>query len=612
MFSFVQNYRILITIILGLIALTFVGFGVSGYSPATEEPYLVKVGDAKIRQTDLDEALREMPQPPTDDKGKDVVLEQLIRQELLLQEAKHNGIVISSQQIADYIGSIPILQENGKFSDKLYREFLRNRGMSAASFEKKIEKTLLLQTQISPVFNAQIVTKSQAELMAKIFGEERVVRYSMFSPQSFAADVKLSDEALKKHYQDNLKRYRSPELVKVQFVVLAQDALADKLTVNDAELKKYYDAHQQEFAQDKRRIAHILLAVPKGASAADKAKIKAEAESILKTVKANPNQFSEIAKQKSQDPGSAPAGGDLGFVERGMMVKPFEDAAFNLSKSGEISGIVESEYGFHILKLEELQKASFDTAKADVEKKLKLEKAGELYREKEKQLSDQAYNSDDLIKIAATLQLSTETSDWVARNRSADPRLGAPEVMEEIFSDDVLKKKHNSKLVKIGNNAQIVVRVVEHQPEKQLTFDEAKPMVTAELMSKEGGKLAQQRGALALKSLNEGKEVADVQWAPEVTLSKKMPPPGLEMSELMKVFSASTQKLPIYVGMTRKDNSYLIFKVESVKAAAPATPEELNELRTILTEANADSQLAGYLAQLRKRFPVIKAAKAAQ
>ena len=611
MFSFVQNYRILITIILGLIALTFVGFGVSGYGPTTEEPYLVKVGDARISQSDLDEVLREMPQP-VDDKTKNEVLEQLIQQELILQEAKHNGIAISDQQIADYIGSIPALQENGKFSDKLYREFLQSRSWSAATFEKKIKKTLLLQTQISPIFNAQIVTKAQADLMARIFGEERVVRYAMFSPQNFAADIKLSDEALKKYYQDNLKRYRAPEAVKVQFVLLSQEGLADKVTVNDDELKKYYATHEKDFAQDKRRVAHILLAVPQGGSAADKAKIKAEAETILQAVKANPNQFAQVAKQRSEDPGSAPAGGDLGFVERGMMVKPFEDAAFKLNNAGEISGIVETEYGFHILKLEELQKANFDTAKTDVEKKLKMEKAATLYREKEKQLSDQAYNSDDLPKIAAALQLPTETSDWVARNRSADPRLGAPEVMEEIFSDEVLKKKHNSKLMKIGNNAQIVLRVVEHRPEKQLTFDEVKPMVTAELMSKEGGKLAQQRGAAALKTLNEGKEVADVQWAPEVTLSKKTPPPGLEMSELMKVFTASAKKLPTYVGMTRKDNSYLIFKIEAVKAAPSATPEELNGIMTALGQANTESQLSGYLAQLRKRFPVIKAVKSAQ
>lgn len=613
MFSFVQNNRLFISIILGLIALTFVGFGVSGYNSATEEPYLVKVGDAKIRQRDLDEALKEVQQP-VDDKMREMVLEQLIRQELLLQEAKRNGISVSKQQIVDFIGSIPTLQENGKFSDKLYREFLQGRGLTAERFEQKIERILLLQTQIAPMTAAQIVTKGQAALMAKIFGEERVVQPTMIVPQQFADQIKLSDEALKKYYQDNLKRYRSPEAVKVQYVVLSQEILANTVSVSDSELKKYYDEHQQEFSQDKRRIAHILLTVPENASTSDKAKIKTEAESILKTVKSDPSLFAEVAKQKSQDPGSAPAGGDLGLVERGMMVKPFEDAAFALKNQGDISGIVESQYGFHILKLEELQKNTFESAKAEVEQKLKMERATIQYREKSKQLSDLAFNSDDLQKIATTLKLPLETSDWLARNRSADPRLGMPKVMEQIFSDDVLKKKHNSEPVDVGNNTQIVVRVAEHRPEKQLTFDEVKPAVTAELMNKEGSKLALQRGEAALKTLQtgKGKDAADIQWAPEITLSKKAPPPGLAPEELMKVFAVSAKKLPAYVGMARKDGSYLLFKVESVKAAAPATPEELNELTALLAEANADSQLAGYLAELRKRYPVEKVANSLQ
>ncbi|XLM22862.1 peptidylprolyl isomerase, partial [Chromobacterium piscinae] len=186
-----------------------------------------------------------------------------------------------------------------------------------------------------------------------LLGEGRELQPLLIKPSDFAAEVKTDDAAIKAFYDANAKRFSLPEQVKLDYVLLSQDALAQGIKISDADVQKYYDQHKADLAGEQRRASHILLAVDKDAKPEQKAKIKAEAEAILKEVRANPSKFAEIAKAKSQDPGSAEKGGDLGFFARGVMVKPFDDAVFAM-KPGQISDLVETDYGFHIIRLDEV------------------------------------------------------------------------------------------------------------------------------------------------------------------------------------------------------------------------------------------------------------------
>jgi len=608
MFDFVQNNSIAIKVILGAVALTFVGFGVSSYSSVVDDPYLVKVDGTKIYKKDLDRALEGQP---ADAAARQAALENLIRQDLLLADAKHAGLVASTEQIRNAIAAIPALQDNGQFSAARYKDFLQARNMSPETFEAQIAREVLLQGQISTFVAGQFVPRTQVDSLIKLLGEQRAVQAAVLQPQSVAADLKLDDAALKAYYDANAKRFRAPEAVKLQYVVLSQAALADAVTVSDAEAQQYFNAHSADFAKEERRVSHILLTVPQNATAAQKAQVKAQAEAILKEVRANPAKFAEIAKARSQDPGSAANGGDLGFFGRGTMVKQFDDVAFQM-KPGQISEVVETQFGYHILKLDEVKTPDFSSAKEAVINHLKQTKAGAQFRQESDQLTELAYqNGDSLQALVDKLKLKPESSDWLSRGKpSSDPRLANPKVLDAAFSNDVLKKKHNSEPIDLGNNTLIVVRVAEHQPERQLTLDEVKPQLRSELVAREGAKLVEKRGQAALAELQKGGTPA-LSWSSAHQVSRNNLA-GLPASDARSVFSLSTAKLPAYAGVKHDNGDYVIYRVTAVAAAPAPSDADRAQLLNVMGEVTANAQLAAYLQTLRETYKVTQPKQAAE
>ncbi|MDN0077230.1 SurA N-terminal domain-containing protein [Crenobacter sp. SG2303] len=600
MFDFVQNNSVAIKVILGAVALTFVGFGVSSYSSITDDPYLAKVDGTKIYKKDLDRALEGQP---ADAATRQAALDNLIRQDLLLTDAKHAGLVASTDQVRRAIAAIPALQENGQFSASRYKDFLQARYMTPEAFEAQIAREVLLQGQISTFVAGQFVSHTQVDSLAKLLGEQRTVQVAVLQPQSVAADLKLDDATLKAYYNANAKRFRAPEAIKLQYVMLSQAALADTISVSDAEAQKFFNEHSADFGKEERRVSHILLTVPQNATAAQKAQIKTQAEAILKQVRANPAKFVEIAKARSQDPGSAANGGDLGFFGRGVMVKQFDDVAFNM-KPGQISEVVETQFGYHILKLDDVKTPDFATAKDAVINRLKQTKAGALFRQQADQLNELAYqNGDSLQALVDKLKLKPETSDWLSRGKaSSNPRLANPKVLDAAFSDDVLKKKHNSEPIDIGNNTLLVVRIAEHQPEHQLTLDEVKPQVRNELIARDGAKLVEKRGQTALAELQKGGSPV-LAWSAAHQVSRNNLA-GLPLSDARSVFSLSGAKLPAYAGVKHDNGDYIIYRVNAVTAAPAPSGAERAQLNNALGEVSANAQLSAYLQTLREEYKV--------
>ncbi|MGL6046345.1 MAG: SurA N-terminal domain-containing protein, partial [Vogesella sp.] len=275
MFDFVQNNNLAIKIILGAVALTFVGFGVGSYSAAVEDPYLAKVGDAKIYQKDVE---RQLEGQPDNAASRQAVLENLIRQEMLLAEARGHHLAVAPEQLRKVIAGIPAFQENGSFSAARYTEFLQGRYMTADAFEDQVSRDILLQTQVAPYLNGSFVSRTLAERMSALVSEVRDVRAYTLKPEQFAASVKLDDAVIKAYYEANLKRFKTTDQVRLEYIALSQDAMAQALTISDADAKAYYDKNAGEFSSEERQVAHILLTVDKNAPAADKAQVKAQAE----------------------------------------------------------------------------------------------------------------------------------------------------------------------------------------------------------------------------------------------------------------------------------------------------------------------------------------------
>jgi peptidyl-prolyl cis-trans isomerase D len=601
MFKFVENNKVVIQIILGAVALTFVGFGVSSYSSAVDDPYLVKIGDAKIAVRDLD---RELNGQPVDAASRQRALEGLIQRELLTSGARGSGLIVSPSQLQQAIASIPQFQDNGQFSLEKYKAFLSERQMTGPQFEARISRDLLVQSQLSPFTAGQIVSREMTSRMAAILGEARVVRALVLTPQSFASQVKTDDAAVSAYYKANAARFKLPETVRVAYTVMSQDQLAQNISVSPDEVQKYFQQHQAEFGTEQRRASHILLMVAKGAPAQEQQRVKAQAEALLKQVQANPSSFAQLARSNSQDPGSAEKGGDLGFFARGAMVKPFDDAVFNM-KPGQVSGLVKSDYGYHIIRLDQIRQPDLESVKPQVEQRIKLQKAASTFRSKVESMTEIAYQQGDSLKgVADALKLNIQQSGWISRAKpGADPVLSNPKVLAAAFSNDVLQQKHNSEPIDLGNNAMVVLRVTDHQAAHQPRLEEVRETIKAELIASEGAKLAAARGQALLAALKSGKGADAAGWSAPHPVSRQGNS-GLPAADMRAVFAADVGKLPAFAGVKHDAGEYVVYRVDQVIAAPAVTAEQRTQLAGIIAQMNANAQAMSYLTVLRQKYPV--------
>ncbi|MFD2448753.1 peptidylprolyl isomerase [Vogesella fluminis] len=440
--------------------------------------------------------------------------------------------------------------------------------------------------------------------MGALFGESRDVREVLISPAGFAAEVKIDDAAVKAYYDSNKTRYLEPESAVIEYVSLSLSEVAAAQVVDDAVAQAYFDKHKAEFGSEERRVSHILLTVDAAAKPEAKAVVKAQAEALLQQVKANPAGFAALAKTRSQDPGSAEQGGDLGFFARGAMVKPFEEAAFAL-QPGQISGVVETEFGFHILKLDEVKAVDFASQKAAVIEKLKRDKAGAIYRAQLEKMGDLAYQQPDSLQaLAGQLNLTVKTGAAMGRSGIAgDAVLGNAKVLEATYGDDVLKKKHNSEPVELSAGNAVVLRVKQYQPQRQRPLAEVQAQVRAELTAREAANRAEKRGQQLVADFKAGKGV-DVQTGVRCARCRAVPPTAWPCRNCA-VFAANVGKLPAFAGAHRDNGDYVIYRIDSVDKALAASAPELAQLKGMLGEMSANTVLVSYLDELRNRDKVM-------
>ena len=601
MFDFVQKNSLFIKVVLGAVALTFVGFGVGSYTAATDDPYLAKIDGVKIYKRDVERMLNGRPADAATRQG---VLENLVRKELLLADARHAGLVVTAPELRKAIMEIPGLQDNGNFSKTRYEAFLTGQGLNVSQFERMISEDILIQKQLDSIAGSSLVSSAGIERFNQLIGQSRDISTWVLRPQQFADAVKIDDAAISAYYTAQAKRYQLPEMVRAQFVVLNQDKLAAEVAVSDEEAHKYFDQHRAELAPEQRRASHILITVAKDADAATRSKAREQAEALLKDIKANPGRFAELARSRSQDPGSASQGGDLGFFGRGMMVKPFEDTAFKLAK-GELSGVVETDFGYHILRLDDIKQPDFAAVKAEVVSRLQKQKSSARLREQAEKLNELAYQQADSLKaISDTLKLPVETSDWLARDsKPANPLLGHAKVRDALFSDDVLKGKHNSEAIEVAPGTLVVVRVAEHKPAAQRPLAEVAASIRQTLIDTKAAELASEKGKSLLASLKAGKAVSGDNWTPSQTVSRQAPV-SLSRDAARAVFSAQVAKLPAYTGAATDTGDYVIYRINKVTAAPAAKPEDQARLREMLGQAMSNAEAMAYVESLRARFKV--------
>jgi len=622
MFDAVRNNKRIVQIFLGLITLPFAFWGIDSYvrnSGAGSD--LASVGDSKISIPQFEQALRERQDQMRQSMGASFkpeimnspevrlgILNSLIDQRLLLLEASKNRLMTSDEALRDFISNVPALQENGKFSMSRYESVLRSQNMSQPQFEARVRQDLTLQQLIGTIGSSAFVSSTQAEAMLRLQSEERQFNEFRISSEQFADKVKIEPAAVQKFYDENKSRFEVPEQVKAEYVILSLDALLPQVTVSDAEVKTWFEGHQDRYQQpEERRASHILI--PTNGDAG-KEKAKAKAEDVLKEIQKAPSKFADLAKQHSQDPGSAQKGGDLGFFGRGMMVKPFEDAVFG-QKEGEISGLVESDFGYHIIKVTGIKAAKqrpLDEVRAEIEGELKRQAATRKFAEAAESFNNMVYEqSDSLQPVVDKFKLKVQQSGWLPKN--ADPQalaalgpLGNEKVVTALFSEDAVKNKRNTEAVEVAPNTLLAARVVEHVPASTRPFDSVKGDIEKYLKAQEAQAQAKTAGEARLAELNKGED--KVAWSASRSASRlqarqlQLPPAALQA-----IFKADVQKLPAYVGVS-VGNVYALYKITKVNQSEKIDENQLKALRAEYGSIVAQEDLSAYLSSLRSRYKI--------
>jgi peptidyl-prolyl cis-trans isomerase D len=615
MFDFVRNNKRLIQIILAMVTLPFAFWGIESYTKAFNSSQdVAEVAGQKISlqefaqtQRDQQERLRSMlgrnfdPALLDTPEQRSELLDGLIQQRLLVRQAVKSNLTVSDVQLREIIAALPVFQENGHFSKARYDALLRAQGMNDVAFEARLRQDLLLQQINGAVVESGLVAKSQIDRLIRIQGQLREVSEAVISFEKFAAAVKPADAAVKAYYDGHQAEFQLPELVRAAYVVLNADALLAFESVTEEDMRAWFDANgRAKFEQ--------------------RAAARKKAEELLAQLRAAPDRFAELAKQQSQDPGSKDNGGDLGYFARGAMVKPFEDAVFKL-KEGELSGLVESDFGFHIIKLTgikpgkggeaEQRRAShvlinapaardFQSMRAEIEQELKKQRVAKRYAEAAETFTNLAYEQPDSLQpIAEKFKLKVQQSQWLTRKPG--PAAGADilnnqKLLDALFSSEVLKNKRNTEALEAGPNSLVAARVIEHKPATVRPLNEVKGEIASRLARQRGIEQAQKEGAARFAELKKGNE-AGLNWSAPKNVSRQGPP-AVHPDALREIFRADVDKLPAYVGVDLRDRGYGLYRISRV-ADAPVEEARRKGMQEQLARQDAQQGFSAYLASLK-------------
>jgi len=574
---------------------------------------LAKVGSYRITQQEYVQAMRDEqerlraqlgekfnPIIMEDPETRASVLDNLIKQHLLVAQAVHSGLTVSDSELQKVISQYPAFQENGKFSKTQYETLLRNQGLSPRTFENRVRQELVVGQLTSP-FESEIIPQLVADRLIRLSQQEREVSLYTDSIDQYVLKAKVSDEEAKRYYDEHHSEFETPEQVRADYLVLSADNLASQIALSADEIRKYYDEHPNRFQT--RQVSHILISVPPNAAPESKAQARAKADEIYQQLVKNPSEFAELAKKYSQDPGSAANGGDLGFISRGATVKPFEDAVFQMTV-GEIAGPVETQFGYHIIKLVAIKPTPFEQAKNQIESELKQQKAIKKFNELAENFSNMVYEQSDSLKPAAqAFKLSIQQSPWLTKDSKSAGLISNDKVLQALFSNDAIKNNRNTDAIEVAPNTLLAAHVVEHKAASLNTYQEARAQINKVLLLKHASELAVKDGKEKLAMLREGKDLK-LSWGPPVLINRQSASKGADPGVVGAVFAADVSKLPAYAGTIDPEGGITLIRINRIQDSNAVNDAQRKELTEQLRRLVAQEQFNAYLASIRHKGDV--------
>ncbi|ASA56838.1 peptidylprolyl isomerase [Vibrio gazogenes] len=599
---------IAIKIILGLIILSFVFAGVSSYLVGGGNDAAAKVGGTKISRAEFEQAYQNernrmqsqlgdyfsnlLADPSYVASFRRSVLDKMVNDVLLEQHAEALGLRISDEQVRQAIVDMPQFQSDGKFDQDIYQTALRRAGFSPDSFATFLRSDLLRNQLLTAVQSSDFTLNGEVDAQAALFAQKREIRTIKLATDDYAKKIQLSDEDLNAYYKSHEDNFMRPEQFKISYLELSADKLKSSIKVTDDEAEKYYQDHADQYStKAQRKVSHILV------------KDEKQADALLKQLQDGAD-FSKLAKEDSQDPGSASKGGELDWFEKGVMDPAFEKAAFALKKVGDLSGVVKSNFGYHIIKLDAMKPAQvkpFTAIKDDVIASIRDERALDRFYQLQNDLEKVAFESpDSLDEAAKAIQEKVHTTDFVSLTDLPEILRAAP-VQKALNNPEVKNEGLNSSVVEVAPEDVVVVRIEDSRPETLLPFDTVKAQVVEALSQV---KAEQQTEAIAEKVL------AGLKQGDMTALKKNQ----LKFGELTMIDRSSPLARSVFAmqkpqdgqavyGQT-KDRQGNIVLVELTKVESTTDKQLTQQLAVQMQRLNRQQDLTGLLNILREQADI--------
>ncbi len=620
-------------VIVGLLIIPFALWGINSYFDGGSGGVVAEVNGSEITLRDYQRSLQQQrqrmramlganysPELLENPQMRRAVLDAMVENDLISQQVQADGFRINDAILFSQLQQVGAFQQDGVFSPALYEQVLASQGMSKPFFENSLRSDIMQSQLLTGFRQASYVTDHELSEAVRLQQQLRSVRLLTIPAEvERLKDHSVSEEEINTHYEQQTRRYQIPEQVSVEYVELSTAQLAEGVSVDKGEVEKLYQQRKESLvAEEERRASHILIELPEGA---DEAQIQ-QVESRLKEVEeklAAGESFEALAKAYSDDPGSAGAGGDLGFFPRGIMVPEFDEAVFNMAVE-ETSAPIRTQFGYHLIRLHEIQAEemrSFADAEAELSGELKRRKAEELFYELSETLSNIAYEEpDSLLGAAAAVEIKVQQSALFGRQGGSSEVTRNPAVVQAAFSDLVLKEGKNSDPIELSDDHMVIVRLYEHKPASRKPLADVRDEVVEAVLKQRAAATAGEQGQSLLRRLQQGtvsvQQVATesaLEWSElqEITREERSLSPQVVKQLFAMKWSAEKEASPHYDGVALRSGDYVLIELTAVKegALAALSESEQEQLRRQLSDRNLASHYQSYIARLREEADIV-------
>lgn len=616
-----NNSKILMGLLALLIIPSFVLFGIDGYNQRDAKGAVVAKVDGQditqqdwdaVHQREVDRMRASMPNLDAkllgSDEARYATLERIVNDRLIAVAAQKQLLVTSDQRLANYLQRDPSIAglrgADGKLDMDRYRQMAASQGMTPQMLEEQVRRDLSNQQVLSVLQASALASQKQSDGALQAYLQRREIQMQRFEPANFVNKVQPSEADLEKYYQAQSDRFRSQESVDIEYLVLDAASLEKSITLSEQDIQTYYEQNLQRLAgKEQRRASHILINAAKDAPAAEREKAKLKAEALLASLRKDPKAFGDLARKNSDDTGSASKGGDLDFFAKGAMVKAFEDAAFSLQK-GEISSVVESEFGFHIIQLTDVKSAATPTLESmrpQLVADLRQQQAKRQFAEFAETFSNSVYEQADTFKpVSEKLKLTVQQAQGLTRSAPAQQGLlSNPKILDAIFAEDAISKRRNTAALEVGGNTLVSARVIQHRPAALRPFAEVKDDVRIQYVRDQALTMAKAEGQARWSDWKN--QPAQAQVGASLVVSRDQPQ-GQPQAVMDAVLRADPARMPVLLGIELGQQGYAVVRVNKLVAREEPNAQQQAQSRQQFAQLLGSAEAAAYLSYLKSQF----------